>query len=133
MLTHAEFRADGESEEVNPGRFGKRLARFLAESLLREGEPVEEIFAEDWGWVVPIRNLEFRLWIGVGNYEEYPDGFLCFIEPHTEVVRKLWKKISTRERIEGLQQRLDRILQADERIRCVKWWTHEEFNNPGAR
>src|SRR5262245_22643012 len=124
---------EGESEEVNPGRFGKRLAQFLAEALRREGEPVAEIFAEDWGWVVPIQNPEFRLWVGVGNYEEYPDGFLCFIEPHRDIVRRLWKKIPTRGRIEALQQRLDRILQADPRIRAVRWWTHEEFNTPSAR
>jgi len=32
---------------------------------------------------------KFRLWIGCGRYQEYPDGFLCFIEPHEPFVRKL--------------------------------------------
>jgi hypothetical protein len=73
--------------EINPGRFGKRLAEYLSAELGRRGERVGELFAEDWGWVVPIENVGFDLWIGVGNYEEYPDGFLCFIEPHTEHVR----------------------------------------------
>ena len=102
MLTHVEFQSaefpplETEFEEINPGRYGKRLADFLFEGLKNEGEPVEEPIPEDWGWVIPIENPAFSLWIGVGNYEEYPNGFLCFIEPHKEFVRKLWKKSQPR-------------------------------------
>lgn len=125
MLTYVEFKStafppyDGESEEINPGRFGKRLAEYLSADLARRGEAVGELFTEDWGWVVPIENAGFDLWIGVGNYEEYPDGFLCFIEPHTEHVRKLIKKIATRERVAALQRK------------SRQRWTHGQFNRSG--
>jgi hypothetical protein len=138
VLTHVEFKSDAfppydtESGEVNPGRFGKRLAEFLAEALRRQGEAVGEIFAEDWGYVVPIENAEYKLWIGVGNYEEYPDGFLCFLEPHQEYVRKLFRKISTNERLSRLQQRVDTALKEHGRVRDIKWSTYREFNNPTA-
>ena len=138
LLTHVEFRSDAfppyvtESDEVNPGRFGKRLAEFLAQALALQGEAVGEIFAEDWGWVIPIRNAEYNLWIGVGNYEEYPDGFLCFLEPHEEYVRKLWRKISTKERLSQLQERVDLALRGHDRVRDIKWFTHDEFNRPTA-
>jgi hypothetical protein len=138
MLTYVEFRSDafppydGEAEEINPGRFGKRLAEYLSAELGRRGEKVGELFTEDWGWVVPIENDGFALWIGVGNYEEYPDGFLCFIEPHTEYVRKLLRKIPTRERVVELQRRVDEALVAHVGIRDVKWSTHEEFNRAGS-
>jgi hypothetical protein len=138
MLTYVEFRSeafppyDNEAEEVNPGRFGKRLAEYLSHELLRRGEKVGELFTEDWGWVVPIENENFELWIGVGNYEEYPDGFLCFIEPHTEHVRKFLKKIPTRERVEALQQNVNAALLAHAGVRDLKWSTHEEFNGGGA-
>ena len=138
MLTYVEFKSpafppyDGESEEINPGRFGKRLAEYLSAELGRRGEQVGEHFTEDWGWVVPIENAGFALWIGVGNYDDYPDGFLCFIEPHTENVRRLFKKIPTRERIEALQRNIHAALVAHPDIRDVKWSTHEEFNRPGA-
>ena len=134
MLTHVEFQSaefpplETEFEEINPGRYGKRLADFLFEGLKNEGEPVEEPIPEDWGWVIPIENPAFSLWIGVGNYEEYPNGFLCFIEPHKEFVRKLWKKIPTKNRIEELQQRMDRVLGSTEKVHELKWWTHDEFN-----
>jgi hypothetical protein len=138
MLTYVEFKSaafpayDGESEEINPGRFGKRLAEYLSAELSQRGEKVGEPFAEDWGWVVPIENAGFDLWIGVGNYEEYPDGFLCFIEPHTDYVRRFLRKIPTRERVQALRRRLDAALVAHAHIRDVKWSTHEEFNGRGA-
>ena len=92
------------------------------------GEHVNELFSEDWGWVVPIENADFALWIGVGNYEEYPDGFLCFIEPHADYVRKLWKKISTRARVEQLQGRMNDVLAAHPDVLGVKWHSHEDFH-----
>ena len=44
----------------------------------------------------------YRLWIGCGNYEEYPDGFLCFIEPSKPFVRKWFRKIDTTDRLSAL-------------------------------
>lgn len=59
VKTHVEFRSEAfppyesEAEEVNPGRFGKRVAEFFASGLTQEGFLPGAIFAEDWGWVVP--------------------------------------------------------------------------------
>ena len=64
--------------------------------LPKQGVEVGEIYSEDWGWVVPVKHEAFPLWVGCGNYDEYPDGFLCFIEPSTPVLRRgLFKKIDT--------------------------------------
>jgi hypothetical protein len=138
MLTHVEFRSnafpayDSEDEEVNPGRYGRRLAEFLAQALRDAGESVREPAAEDWGWVVEIENPGFRLWVGVGNYDQYPDdGFLCFIEPHREFVRRLWKKIPTARRVVEIQEKMNSALQTHPDVRGLKWWTYEEFDNPG--
>lgn len=136
MKTHVEFRSDrfpadpDEDELINPGRHGRRLALFLAGQLPNHGFAVDgEPFTEDWGWVVPLRSPQFPLWIGCGNYQEYPDGFLCFLEPHTPTVRRfLFRKVDTRSRVEALQQAVDRILDTAEGIRAKKWWTHDEFN-----
>ena len=68
--------------------------------------------------------------VGCGNFEEYPDGFLCFIEPHTPVIRKLFKKIDTQSRVEALQKVMDAVLSESAGVREKKWWTHEEFNSP---
>ena len=134
MLTYVEFRSDrfpameGEEDLVNPGLWGRRLADFLQEKLRGQGFETREPIAEDWGWVVPVINESFRLWIGCGHYQQYPDGFVCFIEPHKPSVWKLFKKIDTRERVASLQQAIDRILSEDAGIRAKRWWSHEEFN-----
>ena len=136
MKTHVEFRSDkfppyeSEEHDINPGRYGKRVAEFLSVGLRSHGFEPEELIAEDWGWVVPIRNDGFKLWIGCGNYEEYPDGFLCFIEPHEPMIRKLFKKIDTQARVEALQKATDAVLAEGAGVRDKKWWTHDEFDNP---
>ena len=134
MLTHVEFRSDefppydGEDHQINPGLWGRRLAEFLRDGLRIEGFQTEEPKAEDWGWVLPIVNEGFRLWVGCGNYQEYPDGFLCFIEPHEPSVRRFLKRIDTRERISALQRAMDKVLVEEAGIRAKRWWTYEEFN-----
>lgn len=88
--------------------------------------------AEDWGWVVAIKNDGYELWIGCGNYDEYPDYFLCFIEPHQPTVRRLllWK-IDTRARIEAVQRAVDEVLSANQAVRDKRWWTYEDFMRLG--
>jgi hypothetical protein len=136
MQTYVEFRSDrfpayeGEEGQVNPDLWGKRLAEFLCEKLLTEGFRTEEPLAEDWGWRVDVVNHGFGLWIGCGRYQEYPDGYLCFIEPHMPYARRLLQKVDTRERVGSLQRALDKVLTEADGIREKRWWTHEEFNNP---
>jgi hypothetical protein len=140
MKTHVEFRSDqfppyeGEEDMINPGCYGKRLAEFLAAGLKSRGfEPLEPI-AEDWGWVLPIKNDGFRLWIGCSSYQEYADGFLCFIEPHRPVIRRFLclGKVRTSAKIMALQAAIDQVLSANPGIRDKQWWTYEEFNRPRA-
>jgi hypothetical protein len=133
-LSHVELRSDlfppypGEEEETNPGRHGKRLAEFLVAGLKNANIACEAPVAEGWGWRINVQNDAFPLWIGVGVYEEYPDGFLCFIEPHEATIKKLFKKIDTRGPVEAVQQAMDKALRAEPGIRDVRWATHDEFN-----
>ena len=140
METYVEFRSDqfppyeSEQYEVNPGRYGKRLADFLQQGLFKRGFEAEKPSAEDWGWIVNIRNDHYRLWIGCGNYDEYPeDGFLCFIDPHKPTIRRFLRKIDVSERVRQLRDAVDDILNADPSIRGKRWWTFDDFRNPSAR
>src|SRR5262245_6314923 len=135
METHVEFRSDlfpphnGEEDDVNPGRYGKRLAEFIQRGLQAKGLSMGEPVAEDWGWIVPIKNDAFPLWIGCGNYDEYPEnGFLCFIEPHTPTIRKWFRKIDTTARVAEVRNAIDDVLSAEPGIRGKRWWTYERFN-----
>ncbi|MFH2043869.1 MAG: hypothetical protein ABIK92_01840 [Pseudomonadota bacterium] len=138
MKTYVEFKSDlfpaysGEENDVNPHRWGKRLAEYIYNGLKGYAVPVEEIFSEDWGWVIPIKNDSFKLWIGCGNYDEYPDGFLCFIEPSKPFIRRFFKKIRTVEKVTEIANYLNNILSAESNIKEIIWWTADEFNNPKA-
>jgi len=129
VRTHVEFRSDafpaqpGEDEQINPGRWGKVLAEYLRSALTQRGLPGGEPFAEDWGWCIPLENEKFPLWVGCGNYEDYPDGFLCFIEPSKPVVRKLFSKIDTTRRVEQVASALESALLAHGGVRELRWWS----------
>src|SRR5690348_14936914 len=101
MKTHLEFRSSafppypGEEDQINPDLFGKRLAEFVVEALKADGFNPDEPGPEDWGWSVTIENSAFPLWVGCGHYQEYEDGFLCFIEPSKPYVRRWFRRIPT--------------------------------------
>ena len=132
MPTHIEFRSDafpaqpGDEERINPGRWGRALADFLRAQLTMRGFPGGEPYAEDWGWGIPLDNAEFPLWVGCGNYEDYPDGFLCFIEPREPFIRKLFRKIQTDTRVEEVASALDAALRSHPGVRDLRWWTECE-------
>lgn len=127
MNTHLEFRSDafpayeGEEEEVNPGRWGRRLAEHLATGLRQRGFSAGSPHAEDWGWVVPIEGTAFKTFIGCGNHEESHDGFLVFIEPSRPHVRRLWKKVRTEPVVAPLAEALEQILRETTGVRDLAW------------
>lgn len=132
MRTHVEFRSakfpayDGEEEQVNPDLWGKRLAEYLSQGLRAAGVQTGEIYAEDWGWGIPLPHDAFPMWIGCGRYQEYPDGYLVFIEPSKPVIRKFLKKIDTSVDVGRVADALDKILTSDTEIRDVRWWRDDE-------
>ena len=134
MLTHVHFRSDrfppydGESDAINPGRFGKRLAEFLRNGLAARGFAAAEPVAEDWGWCLPIRNVGFDLWIGIGNMDRTTDTFLCAIDPHKAVVRYFLRKVDTTATVTAVRAAMDDLLSADAGVRDKRWWTYEAFN-----
>ena len=140
MKSHVEFISnlfppyEGEEEQINPGRYGKRVAEFISNGLKSEGFNPEEPIPEDWGWVIPIANIEFNLWIGCGNHEEYPNGFLCFIEPHKPEIRTFpfLRKINTASTVSRLREAMNDVLSNTPGIEDIKWYTHDEFNNPSS-
>jgi hypothetical protein len=89
-------------------------------------------FRKTGAGVIPIQNDIFRLWIGCGNYDEYPDGFLCLIDPHQPAVRKFlfFGTIDTTDRVSALQRAVDEILSANPDVLDRKWRTYEEFTSP---
>ena len=132
MRTHAEFASLafpaslGEEEGTNPSRFGKQLAGFLAQGLPSHGFTVTNVGAEDWGWMVALENEAFPLWVGCGNYEEFENGFLCFIEPSKPIVKKWFSKIDATPTVEKLASALEALLQGSGKVSKFRWWSENE-------
>ncbi|MFH1128880.1 MAG: hypothetical protein V1699_05685 [Candidatus Omnitrophota bacterium] len=132
MKTKVEFRSakfpayENEQDEINPGRWGKRIAEYLSSKLREKDITVGNIYLEDWGWAIPIEGQPVKMWIGCGNYEEYPDGFLCFIEPSKPIIKKLFKKIDITENIARISKAIEQIINADTEINSIKWWDEDE-------
>jgi hypothetical protein len=133
LKTYVEFRSDSfppapdELEQVNPGRWGRKLAHFLSVGLRQQGYNTKEPVAEDWGWLVPVESRSVQIWIGCGNYEEHADGFLCFIEPRGSALRRFFRRGNVNQEIEVLRKSMDELLSSHFDIREKHWWTREEF------
>ena len=125
MLTNLEFPSiEGESQLVNPGVWGKRLADFLREEGIETGEPI----AEDWGWVVPLIDDRFGVWVACCNCEEYPDGFWCFLYPHKMSLRRLFsRRAELRSWVTALRQAIDKVLSEDSGVHAKRWFSQDEL------
>ena|SRR5581483_3723303 len=127
MKTQVEFYSDkfppydGEEEQINPGLWGKRLAEYLQQRLKERGILTRDPVAEDWGWVLPVENNSFDLWIGCGHQNGDDHEFLCFIEPSTPVIRRFFKKIDTTDAVRRVADAMNKILSSDLDIRNVRW------------
>ena len=127
MKTQVEFRSskfppyEGEEKQINPGLWGKRLAEYLAQKLAEKGIATEELVADDWGWIVPVPNEGFRLGLCCGHQDGDDDEFLCFTEPNTPIVKKLFKKIDATAQLTRLTEALQQILASDPEIRDIVW------------
>ena len=127
MKTQVTFRSDafppydGEEEEINPGLWGKRLAEYLVERLGEKGIGTDGYVTEDWGCYLPVTVNGIRLAVCCGHQNGDDDEFLCFTEPATPVVRKLFRKVDLTEPLGRLVAVLDEILTSDPGIRGVAW------------
>jgi hypothetical protein len=127
VKTQVEFRStkfppyEGEEEQINPGLWGKRLAEYWVQKLSERGIRTEEIIAEDWGWYIPIHNEGFRLALCCGHQNGDDDEFLCFTEPSTPVVKKVFRKIDATAQLSRLTEAMQQVLASDPEIRDVQW------------
>jgi len=127
MKTQVTFRSmnfppyDGEEDEINSGLWGKRLAEYLVDKLKPDGIETEEIIAEDWGWYIPIKSEGFRLAICCGHQNGDDDEFLCFTDPATPIIRKLFKKIDATNELKRIVDAMEKILSSDSGITDILW------------
>lgn len=127
MKTQVEFRSakfppyEGEEEQINPGLWGKRLAEYLVQKLSDKGIKTDGILGEDWGYYIPVQNEGFKLAICCGHQNGDDDEFLCFTDPASPVVKKLFKTIDATAQLSRLTEALQQVLSSDPEIRDIVW------------
>ncbi len=127
MKTQVRFRSgkfpptEDEQEQLNPGLWGKRLTEYLAARLAEKGIESGEMNPEDWGWFLPIKTDGPAVALCCGHQDGDDDEFLCFTEPSTPIVRKLFRKVDATPQLTRLVGALEQILASDPGIRDVVW------------
>ncbi len=89
----------GEENDINPGRFGKRLAEFTKSLLIEKKIDVADLYSTDYSYELRLDQFKFSVYISTGNIDGEKNEFLISISPKEEFKRKLFKKISTKETI----------------------------------
>ncbi len=131
MRTHLEFVSaafdpdPGEDEATNPGLFGRRLAELLAAAFGQQGQRPGPTIAEDWGWMVPLRNEGFPVWPGCASHDA-PPNWMVFTEPSQPTIRKLFRRIDTTVQVEAVAMQLETILVDRGNATQLRWWNDSD-------
>lgn len=101
----------GEDEETNPGIYGRALARWLGEQLQQRGMPAGEVFAEDFGWCLPISSESHRLYVACSSVEEAPNTWCVFVFSEGGLWARLLGRDRSAEAVGELYAQVKGILQ----------------------
>jgi hypothetical protein len=112
---------EGEDKETNPGCYGKALATWVAEKLRTRGVPVEDVLAEDWGWLVMVSRNPFLLWLGCGNVDGSPGEWRVFVEAEPSVIQRLFKNVNTVPAKAELELHLAELVQTIPGVSEIVW------------
>jgi hypothetical protein len=121
----------GEDGEINPGIYGKQLARWLKARLEDRGYKVEPIINEDWGRCLMCSRDPFLLWVGCGNMTDLSvtPGVIppkeqiiwtCFATAWVPFWKKLFSKTDTEPAVARLHADLGAILTGEPGITLVE-------------
>lgn len=111
----------GEEEETNPGRYGKALALWLAAQLKERGGSVEEVIAEDFGWVVIVSRKPTMLWLGCGNVDGSTTEWTVFPVAELSLLQRLFKRADPAPEIERLRTHLVELVPSVPGVTNVAW------------
>ena len=121
-FTSSFFRVEpGEDDEVNPGKYGKALAEWVADQLRKRGVAVGEVFPEDWGWCVMVSGQSFSLWVGCGNEDGSKTRWLLFPAAERGISQRLFKTVDTAPALSELKNHIAEIVRTIPDVRDVEW------------
>jgi len=113
----------GEDAETNPGRYGRAMARWVADKLRERGQSVEEVFGEDWGWCILLARQPYRLWIGCGNRFGSTTEWGAFVGADLSLFQRMRGSTDARQSVERVSRMLEEILR--QVPATIKLWKEE--------
>lgn len=110
----------GEDDHTNPGVFGKALAEWLAEQLRARGLGIGEVFAEDFGWCIPVESKPHRLYVACASAEEGPHHWRVFAFAEGGLVAQLLGKDQSIRSVALLFAALKEVLQRTPHVQGLR-------------
>jgi hypothetical protein len=120
-----------DDETVNAHCWGKRLAEYVRDTLPSYGVLTEDIFSEDWGWLVYVNHEAFPLWIGCGVTDEPEDeedesgpsrsqkdstaviDFALFVEAEPGFFASLFKRVDIQPTVDPVRRAIQQMMAAN--------------------
>lgn len=90
--SHRFATTPGEDEQTNPGIFGEALAVWLSERLNEAGFPTDEVFAEDFGWCIPVRRQSRTVYVACASTDETAETWQVFAFADGGLLARLFRK-----------------------------------------
>jgi hypothetical protein len=109
----------GEDEETNPGIFGKALAQWLAGQLGARGFTTGQVFAEDFGWCVPIESLAQPVYVACSSGES-SDAWQVFTFAEPGLLTRLLGRDESQRSLTGVFDALKDCLTATVDVRELR-------------
>lgn len=107
----------GEDERTNPGIFGRALAQWLADRLRERGLAAGDVFAEDFGWCVPIVGDASTVYVACAGSGEPDDEWRVFAFVEQKLLARLMGRDASAEPLNEVFAALKDTLSAAAEIR----------------
>ena len=110
----------GEDEQTNPGIYGNALAHWIADQLSASRVPAGTVFAEDFGWCVPIESKSHALYVVCASAGEGPDHWQVFVFAEGGLLARLLGKDGRAESVSALFSAVRRCLESSPAVRGLR-------------
>lgn len=109
-----------EEDDINPGRFGKKLAEFIKMLLEDSDIKATDLYPTDACYELRIVQSDFGIYITVGNIDGEENIFLIYIESKISLFKRLFKKISTENMIRHIYSIIIKEIKNNKNIELVE-------------
>jgi len=111
---------DDDTDEANPGLRGRALAEWLAARLREEGVSAGEVFAEDFGFCVPITSRPHALFVACGSAGGAPGHWSVFAFAKGGVLARVLGRDRRAESAAEVMATVRRCLEAEPGVRSLR-------------